>query len=189
MKIAEYSATTISATRTALHGISRAAIAKVQGNKTSSAFWSGFVTSGFSVGNKGYGGVEARTAIMAIVGGTTSELSGGKFANSAVTGAFVHLFNAEGDRADYAMKKSLYGEQRLYDRQKNAEKMSNASSYGGKVIAAYGIRMKNPTIIVIGEGIDYGSTIMKYHVSPDPIDQNDVFNNVAPLLLQTTKAH
>jgi len=32
---------------------------------------------------------------MAMVGGATSEITGGKFANGAVTGAFVHLFNAE----------------------------------------------------------------------------------------------
>jgi hypothetical protein len=28
--------------------------------------------------------------IMAVVGGTVSELTGGKFANGAVSGAFVH---------------------------------------------------------------------------------------------------
>ncbi len=78
-----------------LHGITRAAMAKAQGDKTSSAFWSGFVSSGFSIGNKGFGGKLARTLIMAIVGGTTSAISGGKFANGAVTGAFIHLFNAE----------------------------------------------------------------------------------------------
>ncbi|WP_457598764.1 hypothetical protein [Hydrogenimonas sp.] len=60
------------------------------------AFWSGFVSSGFSVGTKGYGGVSGRTLIMAAVGGTVSEITGGKFANGAVSGAFVHLFNAEG---------------------------------------------------------------------------------------------
>jgi len=36
-----------------------------------------------------------RTAIMAIVGGTASELGGGKFSNGAVTAIYVHLFNAE----------------------------------------------------------------------------------------------
>jgi hypothetical protein len=61
----------------------------------SSAFWSGFASSAFSVGTKGYGGVTGRTLIMATVGGTVSQLTGGKFANGAVTGAFVHLFNAE----------------------------------------------------------------------------------------------
>jgi hypothetical protein len=32
---------------------------------------------------------------MAVVGGTTSVITGGKFANGAESGAFVHLFNAE----------------------------------------------------------------------------------------------
>jgi hypothetical protein len=32
---------------------------------------------------------------MAVVGGTTSAITGGKFANGAESGAFVHLFNAE----------------------------------------------------------------------------------------------
>ncbi len=36
--------------------------------------------------------------IMATVGGTVSEITGGKFANGAVSGAFVHLFNAEARR-------------------------------------------------------------------------------------------
>jgi len=36
---------------------------------------------------------------MATVGGTVSEATGGKFANGAVSGAFVHMFNAEGGAA------------------------------------------------------------------------------------------
>ena len=35
---------------------------------------------------------------MGTISGTVSEATGGKFANGAVTGAFVHLFNAEGTR-------------------------------------------------------------------------------------------
>jgi len=42
---------------------------------------------------KSFGG---QTAMAAIVGGTTAKLGGGKFANGAVSGAFVHMFNAEG---------------------------------------------------------------------------------------------
>jgi len=78
-----------------LHGISRGVITKAQGGKFSAGFWSGFISSGFSVGTKGYGGFQGRTAIMAAVGGTSSVISGGKFANGAITGAFVHMFNAE----------------------------------------------------------------------------------------------
>jgi hypothetical protein len=36
-----------------------------------------------------------RTAAASIIGGTASVLGGGKFVNGAVSGAFVHLFNAE----------------------------------------------------------------------------------------------
>ena len=39
-----------------------------------------------------------RTAAASIIGGTASVLGGGKFANGATTGAFVHLFNAEGKK-------------------------------------------------------------------------------------------
>jgi len=35
-----------------------------------------------------------------VVGGTASKLSGGKFANGAVSGAFVHMFNAEMTTSD-----------------------------------------------------------------------------------------
>ena len=53
------------------------------------------LSSAFDVGTKGYGGFVGRTTIMAIVGGTAAVIGGGKFANGAVSGAFVHMFNAE----------------------------------------------------------------------------------------------
>ena len=39
--------------------------------------------------------VMSRTTIAAIVGGTVSRITGGKFANGAVTAAMAHLFNQE----------------------------------------------------------------------------------------------
>ena len=78
----------------AVHGLTRGIITMAQGGKFGAGFASGFVSSGFSVG-KSWGTVESRTFVMAMVGGATSEITGGKFANGAVTGAFVHLFNAE----------------------------------------------------------------------------------------------
>ncbi|MGJ8634058.1 MAG: FG-GAP-like repeat-containing protein [Luteolibacter sp.] len=39
--------------------------------------------------------VAARTSVAAVIGGTVSEVGGGKFANGAYTSAFQHLFNAE----------------------------------------------------------------------------------------------
>ncbi len=88
--------------KAAAHGVSRAFIAKAQNQGMKAAFWSGFISSGFSVGTEGYGGKPGRTMIMATVGGTVSEITGGKFANGAVSGAFVHLFNAENGFIEFA---------------------------------------------------------------------------------------
>jgi RHS repeat-associated protein len=72
------------------HGLSRAAIARLRYGNMKGAFLSGFVTSGFSVGaGAGYKGA----FVMAIVGGTASEIGGGKFANGAWGSAFQYLFN------------------------------------------------------------------------------------------------
>jgi len=68
----------------------------VQGGTFKSGFASGFTSSFFSPGTTGKGGFLGRTSISAIVGGTASALGGGKFANGAASGAFVHMFNAEG---------------------------------------------------------------------------------------------
>ncbi len=86
------------------HGTSRAAIAQAQGESARAGFWSGFAASGFSVGTKGYGGFAGRTLIMATVSGTVSKATGGKFANGAMTGAFVHMFNAEFDTLGKGIK-------------------------------------------------------------------------------------
>ncbi|NOR58119.1 MAG: hypothetical protein GQ474_06325 [Sulfurimonas sp.] len=113
-----------------LHGISRGAITKAQGGKFSAGFWSGFMSSGFSVGTSGYGGFEGRTAIMAIIGGTTSALSGGKFANGAVTGAFVHMFNAEGKRlVAYAKGKFVGLKEEKYSYTSNADRLTKYVNY------------------------------------------------------------
>lgn len=62
---------------------------------------SGFVSAfashallGGSSSTSDLGVIAIQTAIAATIGGTVAELSGGNFANGAVTAAFVHLFNA-----------------------------------------------------------------------------------------------
>jgi len=84
------------------HAIAGGVFAELQGGK----FGHGFVSAGFTKGAMGGAGfdysngdataVAGRTAIAAVIGGTASEISGGKFANGARTAAFAHLFNAEG---------------------------------------------------------------------------------------------
>jgi hypothetical protein len=51
--------------------------------------------------------MEGQVSMAAIVGGTASKLGGGKFANGAVSGAFVHMYNAAG-----------HGAKRQYNREK-----------------------------------------------------------------------
>ncbi len=86
----------IAVAKSMMHGLTCGLISMAQGGTFKSGFASGFTSSAFSVGTKGHGGFVGRTAIMSIVGGTASKLGGGKFSNGAVSGAFVHMFNAEG---------------------------------------------------------------------------------------------
>ena len=82
--------------RASLHGITRAAISKAQGGKWSAGFWSGFASSALAPLASSASTFEGKIAMSAIVGGTASELGGGKFANGAVTGAFVMMYNEMG---------------------------------------------------------------------------------------------
>ena len=78
--------------RASLHGITRAAISKAQGGRWSAGFWSGFAGSALSPLTS-YVDPKYKIAVQAIVGGTAAELGGGKFANGAVTAAFVMMYN------------------------------------------------------------------------------------------------
>ncbi len=88
-----------------VHGIAQGAIAALQGGNFGAAFLSAAVASGWGsagIGPKGNssGAKIGRVMEAAIVGGTVSRIGGGKFANGAVTGAFVQAFNHEGDYGD-----------------------------------------------------------------------------------------
>ena len=81
------------------HGFAQGAIAELRGGEFKDGFLSGSVGHWAGVWAKNnmtdldiYG----RTAVAAIAGGLASVAGGGKFANGAVTAAFVHLFNQEG---------------------------------------------------------------------------------------------
>ena len=85
------------------HGLSRAAIAVAQGGKALGGFLSGFA-------GKLLGGIAAgmdniskttRTILISVAGGTASVLGGGKFANGALSSAFIFMFN---DMADYRLR-------------------------------------------------------------------------------------
>ena len=74
-------------------GITQGAIIAAQGGK----FQHGFFAAAFSAGAEKYTGKInsniGKVAASSVVGGTASVLGGGKFANGAITGAYVMLFN------------------------------------------------------------------------------------------------
>ncbi|WP_237113872.1 tlde1 domain-containing protein [Pseudoalteromonas rubra] len=51
--------------------------------------------AGFNMNNREWSAIAGRTAVAAIVGGTASAITGGKFSNGARTAAMMHLLNAE----------------------------------------------------------------------------------------------
>jgi RHS repeat-associated protein len=93
------------------HGVLGGAVSVAQGGKFGSGFTAGAIGKAVTLGMQGSGpmyemdskgfvntdwdAVAGRTFVAAISGGLASELSGGSFANGAVTAAMQHLFNAE----------------------------------------------------------------------------------------------
>jgi hypothetical protein len=72
--------------------------------------------------------------IMAVVGGTVSKLTGGKFANGAVSGAFVHLFNAEGVVKSISVLKKIKKIFGSYDKLDNGAEMLKITKEGFKAL-------------------------------------------------------
>ncbi len=98
------------------HGLSRAAIAKMRYGSAKGAFLSGFVSSGFSIGNKNT--AVSSTVAMMIVGGTVAEIGGGKFSNGALSAMFVHMFNRLMTREEFI--------QENYSQDPNAQALQSA---------------------------------------------------------------
>ncbi|MEZ5901353.1 MAG: hypothetical protein R3D51_17885 [Hyphomicrobiaceae bacterium] len=95
------------AVKVGLHAVVGGAVSVAQGGSFETGALTGAVAAGSSLlmdssgvmGHSGDGNPEyiaERTAVAAVAGGTASVLSGGKFANGAITGAFAQLYNAEG---------------------------------------------------------------------------------------------
>lgn len=76
------------------HGTAGGVLEVAQGGKFEHGFFSTAVTKLFSPSiAANIDDPVVSTSIAGLVGGTAAELSGGKFANGAATGAFAHLFN------------------------------------------------------------------------------------------------
>ncbi|MGS2724936.1 RHS repeat-associated core domain-containing protein [Porticoccus sp. GXU_MW_L64] len=89
------------------HAVAGGVFSELQGGKFGHGFVSAGLTKaftsyiGFDYSDGSTAAVIGRTTVAAIVGGTISELTGGKFGNGAATAAIAHLFNAELSAAEH----------------------------------------------------------------------------------------
>ncbi len=74
-----------------MHGIAQGGLSSARGGTFRAGFWSGSLGSAVPVGQDA--SFTAKAIAGAVVGGTASRLGGGKFANGAMSGAFVQMFN------------------------------------------------------------------------------------------------
>jgi len=142
------------------HGTSRALIAKAQGQNESAGFWSGFSSSGFAATEE-MGAIKG-TMVTATVSGTVSEMTGGKFANGAMTGAFIHLFN---DYADSYASKIAFGnrkDDKLFSSVANKKFITEASATAGAADTA--LRKLNipPAQRICADTVIFGAALI-YH--------------------------
>jgi hypothetical protein len=98
---------TIELARASTHGLTQGGLSEVAGGDFGSGFLGGLSgsvagsimqTESFA-GHSFFGSFQGQLASSAVVGGTVAEIGGGKFANGAISAAFVQLFNHASDRA------------------------------------------------------------------------------------------
>jgi len=101
-------------------------------------------------GSAGEGGAEgyfARTTVAAVAGGTASVLTGGKFANAAITAAFAHMWNYESPQF---LRQTVPG-QIPYDFGRSALEEGNY----GAATASFGIMLLEQVTAVLTIGISH----------------------------------
>lgn len=116
--VADGSRMALAAMKGAVHGVVGGALSLAQGG----SFIDGFVANAMGAaagvfsegvfGPAGSGGAEGffgRTATAALAGGSASALTGGKFANGALTAAFAQMWNGEGMSGALTRTGSLRG--------------------------------------------------------------------------------
>ena len=83
------------AEKAVVHGVAQGGLSVAQGGSFKSAFLSAAFTSA-GLDFLPEMDIASGTAVAAVIGGTGSVIGGGKFANGAVTGAFIYAYNHKG---------------------------------------------------------------------------------------------
>jgi len=155
--------------KVAAHGTVGGVMSVLQGGKFGHGFAAAGVTQAFSkaidsIGGKINGAAKAawsdagnrirRVIAAAVVGGTASAVSGGKFANGAVTGAFSRAFNDE--MHDQAEEKSF--SDRFFDGLDSAAPTLQVIGGAGQVAGGVGLCLSTlvgcaPGLIIAAQGV------------------------------------
>ncbi|WP_202904793.1 hypothetical protein, partial [Marinagarivorans algicola] len=164
-----------------LHAAAGGISAVLQGGK----FGHGFASAGFTKGVMGGAGFDysntetsaifGRTAIAAIVGGTTSAATGGKFENGAKTAALAHLLNAESK--GLAQKGEIRAARKAL---RKALKMTKDNEIGGAIYKHKGKYGYSLAPEGVGRGVypqdavipDGAESVAFFHTHPDVGDVN-----------------
>jgi len=133
------------------------------------------------------------TAITATVSGTISKITGGKFANGAVTGAFIHLFNSMADPRlnGKGVPDSMGGDSSkdfIDARKLVANKLDEVAKVGSE-IEMIGTVTKRPFLMLIGGMISVGATTLKILVSPKQYEAYEIYNEYAKPQYTVTPAY
>jgi RHS repeat-associated protein len=133
------------------HGVVGGATESAQGGD----FWTGFAAAAVTKASGVYGpqfsGTEANIVRAAVVGGTVSTVTGGKFANGALTGAFSYAFND-------ALHKAIDVEKAVVYLDRNAAECSQGKCARAvrEAIEAGGTTLTRPSS---GDAKDYGPSL------------------------------
>lgn len=115
--------------RSTAHGIAQGGFAEISGGDFGDGFmaaFSGSIAGSMIAARSGsgsfFGSMDQagkyfvrRTIASSVVSGTVTEIGGGKFANGAMTGAMVHLLNAEHNAFSKSTAARNHGVSKLYD--------------------------------------------------------------------------
>ena len=144
-------------TKALAHGAVSSFMTRARGGKWNSGFWAGFAGTMLSPVTGMAKGYYAKVASSAIVAGTVSSITGGKFANGAFSGAFRFMFN----EAMKKIKTSFV-----------AFSANITAAFGGEVTVGYYWTNtgENGTFGSVGGtvGIDMGVDVVKGELYGDP---------------------
>ncbi|WP_125564710.1 RHS repeat-associated core domain-containing protein [Pseudoalteromonas rubra] len=103
--------------------------------------------AGFNMNNRAWTAIAGRTAVAAIVGGTASAITGGKFSNGARTAAMMHLLNAEGRGAFEAKQQrrtlAITKEQRRFAKLEMRKEFWESRAIAGDKLAKAALNIVN----------------------------------------------